>query len=53
MAQQDPDAGDQLFHAERFQQVIIAAAVEAADPVVYAVAGGQDQDRRFNSSVPP
>ncbi len=53
MAQQDPDSDDQLFHGERFQQVIIAAAVEAAYPVVYAVAGGQDQDRRFNSSVPP
>ena len=45
-AQQRPDPGDQLARAERLGHVVVAAQLQAEDPVDLVVAGGEEDDRR-------
>ena len=44
-AQQRPDPRQQLLALEGLDQVVVGAAVEAADPVLGLGSGGQHQDR--------
>ena len=39
------DAGDQFLRRERLDHVIVGPHLQAADPVVLAAAGGQEDDR--------
>jgi hypothetical protein len=43
-AEQGADAGEELIKIEGFDEVIIGAAIEAADAVLAGVAGGEDED---------
>src|SRR3954452_3817402 len=45
-AHERPDAGQQLVERERLDQVVVGPAVQAADPVLDAVAGGEHQRGR-------
>src|SRR5260370_39745445 len=40
-----PHAGKELTQLERLDDIIVRAEIEAGDPIVEAVAGGDDQDR--------
>ena len=44
-ARQGPDAGHELLHREGLDQVVVAARVEAGDPVADLVPGGQEEHR--------
>jgi hypothetical protein len=47
-----PQPRQQLRERERLGQVVVGAAVQAGDPVLDAVARGQDEDRRPDPAVP-
>ena len=44
-AQDRAHAGDQLLGAERLDNVVVGAKLEAGDPIGLVTAGGQDHDR--------
>jgi hypothetical protein len=44
-AQQRANTCQQLVEIERFDQIIVGAAIQASDPVWHGVASGQHQDR--------
>jgi hypothetical protein len=46
-AQQGAQPGPQLFHRERFDQVIVRPAVQPFYPIVDGIAGGEHQDGGF------
>jgi hypothetical protein len=48
-AQQRLDAGDQLRECEWLHEIIIGPSVQAADPILHRVPGGQDEDRNLVS----
>ena len=50
--QQRVDADEQLGERERLGQVVVAAGVEAAEPVGERVARGEEQDRRCDAARP-
>ncbi|MNI64125.1 hypothetical protein D3C73_1195450 [compost metagenome] len=50
-AQQRVDAGQQLFHMERLDQVIVGALLQALDLVLPARTRGQDQHRELLAFV--
>src|SRR5690606_24943335 len=52
-AQQGAHPGQQLGEGERFDQVVVCALVQAADPVVQPVAGGDHDDPHGVAVVGP
>ncbi len=48
-SQDGVDPGDQLFHAEGFGEVVVAADGEPPDPIVGGVSGGEEHDREVMS----
>src|SRR5262249_52437540 len=43
-SQEGPQPSRQLLHSKRLENVVIGASVQARDPILNAIAGGQDED---------
>ena len=52
-ANQRAQPGQQLFHIERFCQVVVGTRIHAGHLLIPAVAGGEYQHRKFVASPPP
>src|SRR5690606_6756008 len=46
------DAGEQLGECERLGEIVIAADLQAPDPVVHRLTGAQDQDGKAQAAAP-